>query len=81
MTHKTCPRCGRGTDDPTSMFGRNKRQKDGLSVYCRACMREVAKAWATAHPDKVKLRSLARSDESLRVKAVSPIPTDLQDMF
>lgn len=81
MTYKICPRCGRGTDDPATMFGRNKREKDGYSTYCSTCKREISRAWAAAHPEKIKLKSLARSDASLRVKAKTPIPADLQDMF
>lgn len=37
---KTCPQCG-----ATSSFGRNRARSDGLSVYCKACVRTYKNAY------------------------------------
>lgn len=36
---KTCPRCN--VDKPRSLFGKHANRKDGMQVYCIACMADV----------------------------------------
>jgi len=40
---KTCPDCGESK--PHSAFGRNRALSDGLSFYCRECLRRRNNAW------------------------------------
>lgn len=41
---KKCPRCGK--EKNKSEFNKDKRRKDGLSFYCRECIRKIYKEWS-----------------------------------
>ena len=41
METKKCSRCGR--ELPVTEFGKNKRAKDGLQVFCKECFRQYAR--------------------------------------
>lgn len=64
---KTCTKCGRTL--ALGEFGIDRRRRDGLNGWCRACIRDAsrrqreahpeaaraaAKAWRERHPDKVR---------------------------
>lgn len=38
MDQKRCPRCKQ--TKPTSEFGKDRRNKDGLNLYCRSCKKQ-----------------------------------------
>ena len=50
---KTCPRCGRSLDE--SAFGKDKRAKDGLRCWCKACYK-IARRLRLEDP-AVKMRN------------------------
>ena len=50
--NKRCPCCGNVL--PPIAFGRNKTTKDGLSSYCRSCMRDKQKQWKINNKEKVR---------------------------
>ena len=54
---KACPMCG---ETRLEMFGKNRRAKDGLTVYCRTCSSARNKSWYDAHKDIVSTRRKAR---------------------
>lgn len=54
MQSKVCPRCGQ--EKPLTEFGRNKNRAkyDGLSVYCKACLRFHGRIRRQKNPDAVR---------------------------
>ena len=40
---KTCSRCKQKMPRTPEFFGRNKTKEDGLSVYCKSCVREISR--------------------------------------
>ena len=52
-TTKTCPKCGE--DKPLSEYNRNRKRKDGLQVYCKACL----KAYREANKEQIAARGKA----------------------
>lgn len=46
---KFCRTCER--DLPLSAFGRDKYNRDGLTIVCRECRLQQTKKWQTANPD------------------------------
>jgi len=50
---KTCIRCQR--DYPLTSFHRNGKTNDGLSSYCKTCMKERVAEWRNENPDKVAI--------------------------
>lgn len=53
---KNCPRCGL-EDAP---FGRNKTRKDGLSAYCKMCMKDSRADSAVKNPPDWKAINVIR---------------------
>lgn len=51
METKTCSKCNESK--PVSEFGRNRRKKDGLQVWCRACSTEFSKAYNREHREEI----------------------------
>lgn len=60
---KLCSRCK--SNKPHDAFGKRKRSKDGLNVWCRQCFKDYRqenkeelsakqKAWRAANPEKIK---------------------------
>lgn len=49
---KVCSRCKKRK--PESEFHKNRRTLDGLSHYCKECVREYGHKWHKANPKKVK---------------------------
>lgn len=47
---KTCPRCEIEKEDIE--FGRNKRNRDGLAIYCKACKASYQRKYYADNPDK-----------------------------
>jgi hypothetical protein len=49
---KTCTKCGlpKAVDD----FPFDRRNRDGFSSWCRACMAVKTRAWQDANPEKVR---------------------------
>lgn len=56
LIDKKCGRCGE--IKPLSEFTKNKSRKDGLSVYCKSCIKEIypgyKKKYYEQHPDTFK---------------------------
>jgi hypothetical protein len=52
MRVKLCPSCE--SEKPVTAFGRNRQSVDGLHYYCKVCAAARQRAWAKAHPEKVK---------------------------
>jgi len=50
---KSCPACG---EKDVLKFGKNKRRKDGLACYCRACSRRKAREYARTPAQQKKRR-------------------------
>lgn len=46
---KTCTKCG-----GHGPFGKDKRHRDGLQSWCRACMNEAVRKWTQANPERVR---------------------------
>jgi hypothetical protein len=46
-------------------FGKNRQSIDGLHYYCKPCAAARQRAWAKAHPDKVRAM---RADYLRRVR-------------
>lgn len=67
---KVCTRCK--TEKELSLFGKNKRTKDGLSVWCKACCSEHGKQQYEKSKDRVlayqKEYRLANADKIRGVK-------------
>ncbi len=52
---KHSPMCPPGADwHPDEAFGRNKRRKDGMTLYCRACTSAYHKKWRQEHQDRIR---------------------------
>lgn len=49
---KYCPRCH--TRKSGAEFYKSKTTSDGLSGYCKECVKKTARAYVLAHPEKVK---------------------------
>ena len=49
---KYCPRCH--TRKTGAEFYKSKTTSDGLSGYCKECVKKTARAYVLAHPEKVK---------------------------
>lgn len=54
---KTCSRCRE--EKPLDQFGKSRRRKDGLNVYCLPCAREVSRKSAAKNPQKARDRGRA----------------------
>jgi len=52
-TTKTCSKCGE--DKPLSEYNRDRKRKDGLQVYCKACL----KAYREANKERIAARGKA----------------------
>jgi len=64
--HKVCPNCER--DLPSSSFYKNSSKYDGLSAYCKECMKRRGKKYRREHRTKVRLRHKAwRKNQRIRV--------------
>lgn len=48
---KTCTKCRE--DKPTSEFGKDKKHKDGLNLWCKPCCRADSKRFKAANKEKV----------------------------
>lgn len=52
---KMCPKCPEGANwHQDSAFSRNRRTKDGLNLYCKACTSEYMKEWRARHQENVR---------------------------
>lgn len=51
MTAKVCPKCEAAK--PAEAFARNRVKKDGLQVYCRACLAR----WRDAHRGEIRAKA------------------------
>jgi hypothetical protein len=49
---KICPQCK--ISKLTSEFYRNRSTKDGLTVYCKPCIKEKSRTWGRKNPEKKK---------------------------
>ena len=47
---KTCAKCSQSLDD--SLFNQNKKNRSGLSSYCKACVKKAVTEWQSANPEK-----------------------------
>lgn len=59
---KTCSACG--VEQPLTEFHRSRATKSGYVSACKPCARGRYQRWATAHPDKVKARQVAWTQQS-----------------
>ena len=65
---KVCTKCGR--EKPLSEFGKQTRNKDGLSYHCRLCRRIYNKRWRDLNRDKEKERAfIAYRKNAEKIKA------------
>ena len=64
LPDKFCPSCEQS--HPRSCFGRNRQSPYGLHYYCKPCAASKQRAWAKAHPEKVRAM---RADYLARVYA------------
>lgn len=51
LPEKRCGKCG--VVKPVEEFDRQRRRRDGLQVNCRACMREINRAWYERNKEKM----------------------------
>lgn len=49
VLYKRCPKCCQTL--PSELFGKNKRVKDGLAAYCKACFRTRSSESYSKHAD------------------------------
>jgi RNase P subunit RPR2 len=64
VTEKTCPKCE--TAKPPEDFARNRVKKDGLQVYCRACLAR----WRAENRSKIRAAAAAfRAENVTRIRA------------
>lgn len=68
IIEKKCPHCN--TVKPVFEFGVNRNKKDGLSVYCKACTRELYKGYKQTyferHPDAHRNAYHKNKDRALK---------------
>jgi hypothetical protein len=64
---KACVHCQ--TAKPRSEYGPNKRARDGLQYWCRACMQEAARASKAKLPADVRRRRALGYQNAARSKA------------
>lgn len=50
---KRCPTCG--VEKPHGEYGKNKSRSDGLSFYCKPCLRARDAQWRAANPHQAEL--------------------------
>lgn len=60
--HKYCSKCDRVL--PLECFGRNRATASGLTAWCAECKRDWERAWAAAHPER--LRAIRRNFSARR---------------
>lgn len=62
---KLCTKCKKLK--PKKAFGKDKKQKDGLHIYCKECVNKNHRKWRKDNPRKVKEQDrrqrLARSEQ------------------
>lgn len=56
MDTKTCRRCK--LTFPVAYFSVNRALKDGLTNYCKACLRLYGQAYLTTHREQVRKKNL-----------------------
>lgn len=61
MSEKECIRCNQIKD--ISEFGKNKKKKDGLQVYCKECRRQEGKKYYYEQGGKEKVQERQKTDE------------------
>ena len=55
---KTCRKCGQSKD--AAEFPPNRRMRDGMHSWCRACMAGASRRWRDANPERVEAYNLGR---------------------
>jgi hypothetical protein len=63
---KTCCHCGEQND--AAEFPANRRKRDGLSSWCRACHAEACAKWRAEHPEKVNVYNRRRRAEYAAIR-------------
>ena len=58
---KFCSKCN--TEKKKIDFYKCKKMKDGLTSYCKECMKKSARDWARNNPEKNRLKSKKRNKE------------------
>jgi hypothetical protein len=53
LIKKKCTKCGEEFEETTEFFYRNKNTKDGLTHWCKSCMLQYSKSYASSNHDKV----------------------------
>ena len=59
---KTCSRCKETKD--FSLFDSNKSKKDGLSVQCKACKKDLRKAYYAVNKEAVQERNIRWQEDN-----------------
>ena len=65
---KRCSRCGK--TKPVSEFCKNRRSKDGLHSYCKACKGAYSRAWAEANRERRRAQNREWSKAHLARRSV-----------
>lgn len=61
IPQKRCPKCGQSK--PLSEFGKDTRQKSGLTCWCKDCRREADRAYNATHKKAHRARSYRSRDK------------------
>src|SRR3990172_11660831 len=59
---KTCPSCQ--TQQSKAAFAKNRRTRDGLQTYCRACMAKKVKAYKATPRGRDKTREIKHRQQA-----------------
>lgn len=70
---KTCPHCQ--VNKPTDDFSKDKYRKDGLSNWCRSCMKDY---WTAKRAGTPAPAAAPKPEKAPKLQVVPPLPTDEQ---